>query len=421
MAKIFLQTYGCSLNHADSETMAGVLEEAGHELVNDESEAELVLINSCTVKSNPEQRLFHQIRHRALPLLVAGCVPQADPQNTHFTDVSVIGPKALSKVASAVERTLQGEVVRYLESHDEDRNALPLRPEHAHIGILPINAGCLSNCSYCKTKHARGQLESFPARSIEKRFRELVNDGAKEVWLTSQDTATYGLDQGSDIVGLLEILLEKPGDYRIRLGMANPQFLFPRLERLITVLKHPNMFRFLHIPVQAGSDKVLRDMRRGYTTAQFREVVDRLLRAVPDLTVATDVIVGFPTETEEDFEATIELIEELRIPVVNISKFYPRPDTPAAAMPLLPTHVVKERSTRLKRVCEAIAAERNASFVGKELSVLVDEPGKKAGTLIGRADNYLQVILKEGAAAIGERLALTPSSSGVFDVRAQGL
>ena len=414
MAKIFLQTYGCSLNQSDSEVMAGVLVEHGHELVA-EDEADLHIVNSCTVKSNPEQRLFHQIRNKQKPMVIAGCVPKADPGNEHFADVSIIGPKALSQIAFVVEETLAGKTVRLLDDVDTDRNALPIIPSQHHVAIIPINAGCLSNCSYCKTKHARGHLESYPLESIEKQFREAINNGAKEVWLTSQDTGAYGLDIGTDIVALLERLLHKPGDYRIRLGMGNPQYLLPRVNRLIAVMQHKNMFRFLHLPVQAGSDKVLKDMRRGYKVAMFKELADKLTKAIPDLTIATDIIVGFPTETEEDFQETIKLIEETRIPVVNISKFYPRPDTPAAKLKLLPTHLVKERSTRLKQVCEVIAMERNRSFIGKELSIIIDEPGKKPGSLIARADNYLQVIVKEGT--IGDRLQVTPSVAGTFDVR----
>jgi tRNA A37 methylthiotransferase MiaB len=198
--------------------------------------------------------------------------------------------------------------------------------------------------------------------------------------------------------------------------MANPQYLLPRIDALIDVLKHPNMFRFLHLPVQAGSDNVLLDMKRGYRVAMFKQLVQKLTRAIPDITIATDIIVGFPTETQEDFEQTVRLIEETKVPVVNISKFYPRPNTPAAKLNLLPTHIVKERSTRLKKVCETIAKERNASFIGKELSVIIDEPGKKQGSMIARADNYVQVICKEGV--VGERKTIKPSSAGVFDVRA---
>ncbi len=422
MVKVFVHTYGCSLNHSDSEVMRGLLKDAGFELVSSEDEADLLVINSCTVKSNPEQRLFYQIRNRTKPLVVAGCVPQADPDNDHFKEVSVIGTKALSSIVHAVEQTLAGKTVRILDNVDEidstdSRLLLPVVRSEPHIAIIPINAGCLSNCSYCKTKQARGNLQSYSPDVIEKVFREAVNKGAKEVWLTSQDTGAYGKDIGTDIVELLRLLLKKPGDYRIRLGMANPQFIIPLLDGFKELMAHKNMFRFLHIPVQAGSDKVLKVMRRGYDVDAFTRCVTEITSAVPDITIATDIIVGFPTESEEDFQKTVDLITDLKIPVVNISKFYPRPGTPAADMKLIPTDIVKMRSTSLKKVCERIAAERNRSFVGKEMSVLIDEPGKKKGSLISRSDNYLQVIIPGGAGEMGERILVTPDNSGVFDLR----
>jgi threonylcarbamoyladenosine tRNA methylthiotransferase CDKAL1 len=415
MARVFVQTYGCSLNQSDSEVMMGVLAEHGYELVKTPEEADLLVINSCTVKSNPEQKLFYQIRNKKKPLVIAGCVPIADKENVHFKNVSIIGPQALSQIAFVVEETLKGKKVVLLDDIDVARNALPTIRTAAHIGIIPINAGCLSACSYCKTKQARGNLESYPIAAIEKQFRALINDGVKEIWLTSQDTGTYGLDMQTNLVSLLRQLLKKPGEYRIRLGMANPQFLIQQVDDLADIFQHENMFCFLHLPVQSGSNKVLKDMRRGYTKEMFRDLVLKLREKLPDVTIATDIIVGFPTETEDDFNETIALIEELKIPVVNISKFYPRPGTLAAKMLLLPTHIVKERSTALKRRCELIAAERNKSFKGKTLSVLVDEPGKKPGTMIARSDNYVQVILKEGK--LGERKEVQIVSSGVFDVR----
>ncbi|MBD3208894.1 tRNA (N(6)-L-threonylcarbamoyladenosine(37)-C(2))-methylthiotransferase [Candidatus Woesearchaeota archaeon] len=416
MANVSLQTYGCSLNQSDSEVMAGILVARGHELVHEER-ADILVINSCTVKSNPEQRLFHQLRTRTKPVVVAGCAPQADPHNEHFANVSVICPKALSRIADAVEQTLQGRKVTILDDVDGDRNALPCIPSRKHVAIIPTNAGCLNHCSYCKTKHARGHLQSYPPGSIEKQFRAAVNNGAKEVWLTSQDTAAYGLDINTDITALLERLLRKPGDYRIRLGMANPQHLAPRIDRLISVLRHPNMFKFLHLPVQSGSDDVLKNMRRGYTTTAFKELVRRITRAIPNITIATDIIVGFPTETEADFHATEGLIHELKIPIINLSKFSPRPGTAAANMKPLSTKVVKQRSTRLKALCVRVAAQHRQQYVGRELSVLIDEHGKH-DTLIGKADNYLQVILPRTAGTMGDRVIVTPSRAGIFDVRA---
>ncbi|MBW2983024.1 tRNA (N(6)-L-threonylcarbamoyladenosine(37)-C(2))-methylthiotransferase [Candidatus Woesearchaeota archaeon] len=417
MARVHVQTYGCAQNQSDGEALKGLLEGAGHEL-SSESEADVVVLNSCTVKSNPEQRLFHKIRHRSKPFVIAGCVPQAEPDNRHFDSLPILGPKSLTRIPEAVDAALAGEAPRFLGDVDEGRVTLPTIRTRSHVGIIPLNAGCLSNCSYCKTKHARGRLESYRPSDIERRFGELVDDGVKEVWLTSQDTGAYGVDLGTDLPALLERLLKVGGDYRVRVGMANPQYLPRYLDRLVSVLRDERVFAFLHIPVQSGSDKVLRDMRRGYTVKTFRDVVNRLKTSLPGITIATDVIVGYPTETEGDCEATASLIEELEIPVVNVSKFYPRPGTPAASLKLLPTRVVKARTTRLKQRCEAVAAARNERLVGREQDVLIDEYGKY-GTLVGRTKAYVQTVLPASAGVLGDTVRAKPSKAGTYDLRCE--
>lgn len=443
MAKIFLMTQGCSLNVADSETIRALLEEAGHNFQEIEEGADLVIINSCTVKSSPEQRVFHYIRKHskrglldreqqnsnetkeenvrklyATKLLITGCVPQADKNNEHFKNVSTLGPEALGNIVDVVEQTLRGKIVHDYARHDDDRLALPVKRKHKHIGILPINSGCLSACTYCKTKQARGHLHSYTEESIVNRFRTLVNEGVKEIWLTSQDTAVYGMDTGNSLAGLLRRLLEKEGDYRIRIGMANPKYLINQLDELIEILKDERVFTFLHIPVQAGSNKVLQDMKRMNTKEEFITICKKLTKELPNITIATDIIIGFPTETEEDFEETIALLEETKISVVNRSKFYSRPNTPAAKLKLLPTNIVKERSLRLQKVCERIARKHNKQAIGKEFSVLIDEEGKKEGTLTGRTNNYQPTILPDTIGKIGERVHVIITSAGTYDIRA---
>lgn len=418
MVRIYLTTQGCSLNQSDSEVIIGILSEAGHVMVGEKEEADVVIINSCTVKSSPEQRTFQYIRDNPKKkIIVCGCVPEADRNNKHWENVSTFGPKTLSLVEEVVEKTLAGEIVHYHEEVDTKRPLMMQKRARRHIGIVPLCAGCLSNCSYCKTKQARGNLQSYTVRDIQQQCARLIADGVKEIWLTGQDAAVYGLDIGTNLSALLSVLVKNEGDYRIRVGMANPKYLLPQLDELIEVLRDEHLFTFLHIPIQAGSNKVLKDMRRTCTREDFIEICQRLRKAHPTITIATDIIVGFPTESEEDFLDTISLIEETRVPVVNISKFYPRPDTDAAAMKLIPTHIVKERSTRLKKICENIAMERNKSIIGETLSVIVDEEGKKNHSLIGRADNYVQVIVDASEGHIGERQDVTVEKSGMFDVR----
>jgi len=186
----------------------------------------------------------------------------------------------------------------------------------------------LGNCSYCKTKHARGKLASYTADAIVSRALQAVAEGASEVWLTSEDTGAYGLDIGSNIASLLSrVSSELPAGIMMKLGMTNPPYMLAHVDAVAEILQRPNVFAFMHVPVQSGSDSVLQAMVREYTSADFRRLVDTLRASLPDMTVATDIICGFPTESEDDHAASLELVRQCRFPVLNISQFYARPGT----------------------------------------------------------------------------------------------
>ncbi|USN44967.1 MAG: tRNA (N(6)-L-threonylcarbamoyladenosine(37)-C(2))-methylthiotransferase [Candidatus Woesearchaeota archaeon] len=403
MAKIFLHTSGCSFNHADSETITGILLRAHHQFVASEDEAELVILNSCTVKSNPEQRLHATMRRLSRErkkFIVAGCVPQADSANKLFSHVPVLGVNALDKVDELVNLTLAESEQAFnkelfLSSTQQDMLRFPSSRLHPFREIIPLNAGCLSSCSYCKTKDARGDLFSYDPRLIRNRFRQAINDGAKEIWLTSQDTGAYGLDRETNIARLLSLLLEKEGSFRVRLGMTNPTYVHRFQDELIKIFSHPSLFKFLHIPVQSGSNSVLRRMKRGYRVEQFVNIVKAFRKADPLITIATDIICGFPGETEKDFDETLKLIDKLEIPVVNISKFYLRPGTQAEHFEQHNSILIKKRSTALAALHKKIALRSQQPWKQWQGSVLVCEKGKN-NTLIARNDWYKQIILQEG-------------------------
>ena len=399
--KVFIRTFGCTLNQSDSEVMAGFLAKAGHKLVDSLQDADLVLFNTCTVKDNPEKRFFSElekVRKLKKKVVIAGCIPQADPYDDRLKNIPLVGVRNVNRVVEVVEQTKRGKIVRLLDFADEPRLNLTKIRKNPVTEIIPLCAGCLGECSYCKTRFARGNLLSYDARAIKKQFEQAVNEGVKEVWLTSQDTGAYGKDIGSSLPELMKDLLVVEGDYRVRLGMLNPNHALEFLDELIDIYKHPNMFKFVHLPVQSGSNKILGLMNRKYKIEDFVRIVNKFRKAIPKTTIATDIICGFPGETEKDFEKTYSLLEKLRLPVVNLTKFCPRPGTPAKRMKQLDTKIIKSRSKKIGELQKKIID--NKEWLGWQGSIIIDEMGRN-NSLVGRNYFYKPVVVKKAKLRIG--------------------
>ncbi|KAI9141445.1 hypothetical protein BKA69DRAFT_1073451 [Paraphysoderma sedebokerense] len=334
-ASVWVKTWGCSHNNSDSEYMAGLLNSHGYNIVSESQKdsAQLWLLNSCTVKNPSEQTFVNAInaaKDSGKHVVLAGCVTQAQPKNKIWEGLSIVGVQQIDRVVEVVEETLKGHTVKILETKkdmDSKKKAggarlnLPKIRKNPLIEIIPINTGCLNQCTYCKTKHARGDLGSYPPEEILARVRQVLAEGVVEIWLTSEDTGTYGRDIGASLPDLLWKIVEiMPEGTMLRVGMTNPPYILEHLEEISKILAHPRVYAFLHVPVQAASNKVLDDMRRQYTLAEFKHVVDFLRDRVPGMTIATDVICGFPTESEEDFEETLQLVQEYKFPVLHISQ-----------------------------------------------------------------------------------------------------
>jgi threonylcarbamoyladenosine tRNA methylthiotransferase CDKAL1 len=399
--RICLKTYGCAHNVADSERMAGLLTAAGYVLVDDESAAELLIVNSCTVKGPSEERFRLDLRRASLrgqPVVAAGCVPGSHQPDPSLQLISTIGTRDIARVVEVVERTLAGEKVNGEEVRCSSRRAAPMLQEPVRrrnrlIAIIPVGDGCLGNCSYCATVLARGRLESRRKEDILRAITCAVREGAKEVWLCGEDVGAYGKDRAETLPMLLSEIAQLPGDFMVRIGMMNPQYVREYLRELVEILRsHPlRFFRFLHLPVQSGSDLVLRSMRRGYRLADFEDAVRSLLQQLPDLTLATDIIVGFPTESEAEFQETLSLVSRERVPIMNISRFYSRPGTAAALLTQLPSEEVARRCK------EAVTLYRsydpNRHVLGSVQDALFTETGPH-GSLVGHTRAYVQVIVR---------------------------
>jgi len=419
MTKVCIVTFGCSLNQSDSEVMAGLLEKHGF-MITDKEIADVILINSCTVKEHAENKLYKEIREAeklGKKIVVAGCVPQADRslEKNKLKNYSIVGTQQLNHVAEVVEETLQGHTVHLLTRKQNPRLNLPKIRKNPIVEIIPINEGCLGSCTYCKTIHARGRLKSYDPNAIKEQMQAAVDDGCKEIWLTSQDTAVYGLDIDWTLPKLLKHLLTVRGDYKIRIGMGNPNYIKNFVDELMEVFAHPKVFKFLHIPVQAGNNRILQEMNRKYTVEDYELLVQKARAKDSKITIATDIIVAFPGETEEEFQDTIKCVQKTKPDVVNLSRFWPRPNTPAARMKAISSKVAKERSKRLKEVVNKVKLSRNQQWKGWQGQVLVDEYGKY-DTMIGRNDYYRPVVIKQKI-ELGDQVTVSVQEVTAFDLR----
>jgi len=421
MVNVHVITQGCSANQADSEVMKGLLAERGDALVSTEGEADVVVINSCTVKGPTEtafRRKLAELDSLGKKVVVAGCIPQAGGKG--LDRFSRIGTYQIERIGEAVSETANGNIVTFLEREDRSRLNLPKVRNNQLIEIVPISHGCLSHCTYCKTKYARGQLYSYRPRDIISHIEKAVRDGAKEVWLTSQDSSAYGLDINSNLAELLSQIVAIPHDFRLRLGMSNPLFFEQFLPAFVGIFRHPKIYKFLHVPLQAGNNHVLEKMKRGYTVEDFFTLVAAVRRAVPELTLSTDIICGFPGETDEQFADTITALRRIQPDVINISKFWPRPGTAASHMEKVSGHAIKSRSKAVHDLFHRIALENNRKWVGWEGNVLISEVGK-AGTMLGRNYCYKQVVVHGNPSLLGKELRVMITDASAFDLKGMAI
>ncbi|GGT87917.1 2-methylthioadenine synthetase [Sulfodiicoccus acidiphilus] len=396
--------------------METLLKDRGHEVVETPEQADVLILNTCTVRMDTEERMIERMKslyRYGKKLVVAGCMATAEPGlvKTTIPTASLLSPQAVEEVVEVVESP--GRVVRLEPTVP---TVLP-RIVEGKIAIVPVEDGCAGNCSFCITKNARRKLRSYPIRRIVESVREGVRRGAVEIELTGQDTAAYGLDFDPSI-NLAQVVNEVSsveGDFMVRIGMMTPEQAMRILDDLVDALKREKVFKFVHLPVQSGDDSVLELMNRKYTVDQFRQLVKELRSKVPDLSVATDVIVGHPGEDEEAFRNTLKLMEELRFERVHLAKYSVRPNTRSASMKQIPDIVKKERMERANRVYAEVALREHSKYLGSSVSVITTELGAR-GSVIGRTTNYIPVVLRE-AVELGKWVKAKVEEASFFDLR----
>jgi len=395
---------------------AGLLAEAGHTVVGSPEEADAYVVLTCTVKTPTETKVIKRLRELSSsgrPLVVAGCMPKAQRELVAEAapEASLVGPDDLLSIVDAVDAALDERRVEEIDGSPVDRTCLPRLRANPVVHIAPISTGCLGNCSYCIVRRARGSLHSFPAEQIVEDARRAIDEGCREIWVTAEDTATYS-SRGTDLPGLLDEICDIDGRFLIRVGMMTPNQACGIVDDLVEAFRSEKMFKFLHVPVQSGNDEVLERMRRRYTVDEFRGLVARFRDEFTRMSLSTDIICGFPGETEEQFDDSLRLVEEVSPEVLNISRFWSRPGTDAAAMKgQHHGRVTKARSRALSSLWRPLSLEGNRRWVGWEGEIVIDEVGQDK-SMMGRNLSYKPVVVR-GGIALGEfiRVRVTDATS----------
>lgn len=399
--KVYIQTYGCTFNKADAQIIAGVLNENDMDIVDSIDDADVVIVNTCYVKLPTENKVTYQIQqlqenYPDKKVIVSGCMVEIDPEKLDKIgpNISWIGPHQLNKSAEVVNATYCGEVMRECGFSKESKVGVPKLTDDSLIHIIQICEGCLGACTFCCTRFARGSLNSYPISDIVAEAKQAIENGACEIQLTAQDTAAFGRDSGEKLSDLIKEVANLEGDFRVRVGMMHPKNILNDVDEIIDAMKHPKVYDFIHLPIQSGSDKVLSEMRRGHTIEQYVDIVSKFKREIPGLTLAVDIIVGYPTETDEDFELTVELLENIRPSLIHLSKYQHRKGAISSSLQEIPRDVMKKRSKFLSKIKSQITEEENKLLVGTNQMVLVLEKGSKGG-FIAKTDSYIPVIVDD--------------------------
>ena len=399
MVRVHVESYGCPKNRVDGEIMEALLVSAGYDITERWEEAEYVVVNTCAVKDPTERKMVRRIRElldSGKRVIVTGCLTHVNPGAIDPRVSGILGVKSLDRIADAISLAERGGKLISVEGWRErnvDKLELPRLWRDGVAFVVPISEGCLNACTYCATRFARGVLKSYRPELIVKWVRDALERGYREIILSSEDTGCYGFDIGTNLAELLDEITAIEGDFRVRVGMMNPNHVIRFLDDLIEAYQDEKVYSFLHLPVQSGDDDVLRRMGRNYTVEEFEGIVRTFRRKIRDLNLNTDIIVGFPGESEEAFRNTVELVKWVKPDKINVSRYSPRPGTLAAKWKQLPGWLIKERSRELHRLRLAIAYEINKTYVGRTVEVLVHGEGKKGG-VEGRTHNYKEIILE---------------------------
>jgi len=371
--RVFIETYGCCYNFGDTAKLVEILKHKGSTFVDSAKEADAIIINTCTVVGTTERRMLRRLsRYREYDLFVTGCMPAVQREAIFAVCTPTIILSETIRKAYRSIGTVAGK----------------------GVAIVQTAQGCSGRCTYCLTRFARGPLKSFTDDEILGEILANEHAGSSEIQLTAQDMSCWGQDIGKSLPFLLKRIDDLPGEFMIRVGMMNPATMNGILDDLIEAYASDHIFKFVHIPVQSGSDDVLDRMGRGYSVADFKEIITAFRKQYPDITFATDIIVGFPGETLEEFSQSLDLIDRVRPNKVNITRYSRRPFTPLFTVKDCQEWIKKDRSRIMNTFAEKVYASINTGFLEKQVPFVVTETIKE-GSVMARSPNYLGIVINE--------------------------
>jgi tRNA-2-methylthio-N6-dimethylallyladenosine synthase len=420
--RLYIKTYGCQMNVYDSERMADVLRPLGYGLTDEAEGADLVVLNTCHIREKATEKVYSELGQiklmkarkaeagGAMLVAVAGCVAQAEGaeivRRQPAVDV-VVGPQSYHRLPELIARAHRaaGEALAANFSPEEKFDALPARAPTGYTAFLTVQEGCDKFCSFCVVPYTRGAEYSRPTAAIEAEARSLAARGVREIMLLGQNVNAYDGEQGG-LAALVRRLAAIPGLDRIRYTTSHPRDMDAAL--IAAHAEIPELAPYLHLPVQSGSDRVLKAMNRGHSADDYLRLVERIRAARPDIAMSGDFIVGFPGERDADFEATLQLVRAVGYAGAFSFKYSRRPGTPAAAMAGQVADEVKvERLARLQALLNEQQEAFNAAQVGRTLPVLIEKAGRRPGQIAGRSP-YLQPVHCDGdEALVGQILPVT--------------
>jgi threonylcarbamoyladenosine tRNA methylthiotransferase CDKAL1 len=423
---IYIETYGCTANQNNSEILKGILTQASYQITNNQEIAEIIILNTCIVKGKTENKIKRRIQdlEKDFPnklIILTGCMPETDSKQIKKLNNNTIflGTHHFKDIINIIKKHKENsldwkEQDNFLDYQKETKLNLPKIPQNKLISITQISEGCFGNCSYCKTRLAKGALFSYSEKEILSSIESDLKNGAKEVWITSQDNANYGMDDKEQkLPELLTKILELKHRFKLRIGMMDPNNVLPILEELISIYKNKKMYKFIHIPIQSASNKVLKDMNRLYTIEQAEKIITKFRREIPEVTISTDIIVGYPTETNQDHKKNTEFIKKFKPDVFNLSKMSIHKGTIASKLKPLDIKIINKRTTELMKLHRQTAKQNKEKFLNKTTKVFINK--KLQDNLYqARDDNYNIILInREDKSILGKILEIKIKQIGI--------
>ena len=416
---IHVLNYGCSANRAIAEGLMGILKRHEYTLANSIEDAEVIIVNTCVVKQNTEHRMKSKLLslYKTKEIIVTGCLPvvMRDWISENLPNAKVLFPEVARNIIEVLENRPVLEVKSAIPHEWSQMYSEKRFQYNPVITTIEISRGCLGNCAFCIVRNIKGTVRSRSQESILSEVHTALEQGSREIWLTSQDTGSYGWDLSPKIhiSALIDSITRLRGEFFIRVGMMTPITLKRFFGPLIQQIRKPKVFSFLHLPIQTGSNSVLRRMKRRETYTYFIDLVDQLRQEIDDLVLATDIIVGFPGESEDDFKATKDLLQETKPVIVNISKYTDRPNTLASNLPdKIPTKVKTSRSRELTKLTQDLTQRELKKWIDWKGIVLIDEYGKFPNQYIGRNPSYLPIVIEDKDLSLGQFVTVSVTDHG---------